>query len=97
VSIKESASFMSNKEAAEQVVAAVDTAVAKFLDDYCGTPPRAIPWPFPGPPPWVEPIASQLTAVANTLQQGNLRTGLLQLAGQMLDKAFGGAVLRAVA
>jgi hypothetical protein len=87
-SVKETASTMANKAAAEQVVATASAAISQFLDDYCGTPPRAIPWPFPGPPPWVSVIASQLTAVANTLEEGNLRTDLFQLAGQVLDQGF---------
>jgi hypothetical protein len=95
VSIKETASAMTNKEAAGQVVATADASITQFLDDYCGTPPRNIPWPYPGPPPWVSVIASQLTAVANTLQQGHLQTALLQLAGQVLDKGLGGGVTRA--
>lgn len=81
VSSKEAASEMKNQEAAQQIRSAADTAISEFLDDYCGTP-----WPFPGPPPWVSATASQLTWAAYNLQAGGLRTGLLQLVGQMLDR-----------
>ena len=80
------ASAMTNKQAAEQIIATGETGISQFLDDYCGTPPRLIPWPFPGPPPWVSIIASELAEKANTLQEGSLRTALLQLAGRLLDR-----------
>lgn len=83
VNSKEAATNMTNKEAAEQIIAAADETIAEFIDgdDIC---PR---WPFPGPPPWLSMIASELTLVANTLQAGNLRNNLLQTAGQVLDRA----------
>ncbi len=82
VSSKAAAASMSNKAAAQQFIAAADQAIAAFIDsdDIC---PR---WPFPGPPPWLSVIASELTLVANTLQEGNLRTGILNVAGQVLDR-----------
>jgi len=86
VASKEAASAMTNRQAAQQITATAETAISQFLDDYCGTPPRLIPWPFPGPPPWVSVIAAELTGVANTLPAGGLRSGLLQVAGQMLDR-----------
>jgi hypothetical protein len=81
-SSKAAAASMSNKAAAQQFIAAADQAIASFIDsdDIC---PR---WPFPGPPPWLSVIASELTLVANTLQEGNLRTGILNVAGKVLDR-----------
>jgi hypothetical protein len=72
-----------NNPAAQQIIAAADNAIAAFIDsdDICP------PWPWPGPPPWLSIIASELTFVASTLQEGSLRSGLLQLAGQVLDRA----------
>jgi hypothetical protein len=72
-----------NNPAAQQIIAAADSAIAAFIDsdDIC---PR---WPWPGPPPWLSIIASELTWVANSLQEGGLRSGLLQVAGQVLDRA----------
>jgi hypothetical protein len=86
VAAKQTASAMTSKAAAKQVSAAADAAIAGFLDDYC-TPP--FPWPYPGPPPWVSIIATQLTESAGTLQAGDLQRAVLQLAGQVFDKAFG--------
>jgi hypothetical protein len=82
VSSKEAAANMKNKDAAQQIIAAADQAIVGFLDsdDIC---PR---WPFPGPPPWLSIIASELTLVANTLQEGGLRTGILQVVGLVLDR-----------
>ena len=47
--------------------------IQNLIDDYCGTPPRKIPWPFPGPPPWAWQIASELSLFASNLQDGGLR------------------------
>lgn len=82
VSSKVAAAYMTDKTAAEQLIAAADQAIAAFIDsdDIC---PR---WPYPGPPPWLSFIASELTLVANTFQEGSLRTGILQVAGQVLDR-----------
>ena len=82
VSSKAAAAHMTNKTAAQQLTAGADQAIAEFLDsdDIC---PR---WPYPGPPPWLSIIASELTVVANTLQEGSLRSGILQVAGQLLDR-----------
>jgi hypothetical protein len=82
VSSKAGAANMTNKDAAQQIIAAADQAISSFLDsdDIC---PR---WPFPGPPPWLSIIASELTLVANTLHAGELRTGILQVVGQLLDR-----------
>lgn len=85
---KETAAAMSDKAHAKQIVASADATISEVLDDYCGTPPRKVPWPFPGPPPWVWEIASELTMAANTLQEGALRTSLLQISGRVLDKGL---------
>jgi hypothetical protein len=64
-------------------------AIDSILDDWCGTPPRKWPWPWPGPPPWTWEIASELTLVANSLQSGSLKEGLLEVAAQVVRKATG--------
>jgi hypothetical protein len=85
VTTKVAAANMANKAAAQQVVAAADASIASFIDgdDICP------PWPFPGPPPWLGVIASELTLIANTLQEGALQAGLLQVAGLVLDRHGG--------
>jgi hypothetical protein len=79
----DAAANMSNQSAAEQIVASAQNAIAQFLDsdDICP------PWPYPGPPPWLIDIASDLTFIANTAQAGSLRTAILKVAGQVLDRA----------
>jgi hypothetical protein len=83
---REAASAMTNKQAAQQIIATSEVAISQFLDDYCGAPPRLIPWPFPGPPPWVSIIAVELAETASTVQEGSFRAALLQLAGRFLDR-----------
>jgi hypothetical protein len=81
---KVAAANMSNKELAKQVVAAADNGILQFLDsdDICP------PWPYPGPPIPLVDLASELTLVANTIQDGSLRAALLSVAGQVLDRAY---------
>jgi hypothetical protein len=84
VSTKVAAANMSNKQSAQQVVAAVDTGISQFLDsdDICP------PWPYPGPPIPLVDLVSELTFVANTVQDGSLRAALLSVVGQVLDRAY---------
>lgn len=63
-------------------------SIAQVLDDYCGTPPRLVPWPYPGPPPWVFAIAAELNAIANTAETAGMQEGLLKVAGQVLERGF---------
>jgi len=94
---KETASAMTDGVAAKQVATSADASIAEVIDDYCGTPPRKVPWPFPGPPPWVWEIASQLTVAANALQEGSLRTSLLQISGRVIEKGLGQGKMGAAA
>jgi hypothetical protein len=64
-------------------------SIAQVLDDYCGTPPRLIPWPWPGPPPWVFSIAAELNSIANSVEAAGMQQGLLKVAGQVLPRGFG--------
>jgi hypothetical protein len=84
----EAASAMKDTAAAEQAIAVGERAISQFLDDYCGTPPRLIPWPFPGPPPWISVIASQLATAAHTFEGGTLRAALIELSGRVLRLAL---------
>jgi hypothetical protein len=67
------------------VVRSADLAIDRFIDDYCGTVWH-IPWPVPGPGPWVFGLASQLSLIANTLQQGELRNAVQNLAAGVIRK-----------
>jgi hypothetical protein len=89
VTVKDVAVNVSGETARKQMVSGADAAIGAFLDDYCGTPPRLIPWPWPGPPPWVTQIASALSVVANTFQEGVLRDGILAVAGRLMERIGG--------
>ena|ERR1700722_8517049 len=83
LSAKEAAAHMQNRQAANSIAASIDRSISSYLDsdDICP------PWPWPGPPPWLSMIASELTFVANTLQEGSLRNSMLEIAGRVLDRA----------
>jgi hypothetical protein len=49
VGVKQLATTLPN---GAQMQKSADAAIAQVFDDYCGTPPRLVPWPWPGPPPW---------------------------------------------
>jgi hypothetical protein len=68
-----------------QIEKSASASIAQLLDDYCGTPPRKVPWPFPGPPPWVFVIASELNALANSGVTTGMREGLQRVAGLVLQ------------
>jgi hypothetical protein len=72
-----------------QLEQSASASIAQVLDDYCGTPPRLIPWRYPGPPPWVFAIASELNAIANASKSAAMQAGLLKVAGQVLERGFG--------
>jgi hypothetical protein len=74
-----------------QLEQSASASIARVLDDYCGTPPRLIPWPYPGPPPWVFAIASKLNTIANGSESAGMQAGLLKVAGQVLERGFGQA------
>ena len=74
-----------------QLEQSASASIAQVLDDYCGTPPRLIPWPYPGPPPWIFAIASELNTIANASESVAMQAGLLKIAGQVLERGFGQA------
>jgi len=85
VSMKEVAETMENRESGREFEANIESSIAQFIDDYCGTP-----WPLPGGPPWAAILAAELVSAAN-LHTGPLRTGLLRLAGRVAERALGTA------
>jgi hypothetical protein len=85
VSMKEVAETMENRESGREFEANIESSVARFIDDYCGTP-----WPLPGGPPWAAILAAELVSAAN-LHTGPLRAGLLRLAGRVAERAFSAA------
>jgi hypothetical protein len=85
----ELAQNVSDQALREQLNASAEAAIQAFIEDYCGTPPRRIPWHWPGPPPWVTPLAGEVISAANT-QTGALREGLLRIAGRIAAVGLGG-------
>lgn len=86
VSVQQLAATLPDGPARTQVRKSADTAIAQIIDDYCGAPPRLVPWPWPGPPPWSYAVASELTAIANTMH-GDMREALLAVAAQVVTAA----------
>jgi hypothetical protein len=89
ISMKEVAFRLPDGELRKDITQRADHAISVFIDDYCGTPPRRIPWPWPGPPPWVYSIVSELATAANSFQEGSMRNEVLNVAGQIAQRAFG--------
>ena len=77
-------------DAGAGVVRSADSAIDQFIDEYCGTNWHP-PWPVPGPGPWVFGLASQLSLIANTLQEGALHNAVLNLAGRVVSKGVAAA------
>lgn len=86
VGVRQLAATLPDGPTRTQMQKSADTTIAQILDDYCGTPPRLVPWPWPGPPPWAYEIAAELTAVANTMH-GDMRDALLAVAAQFVTDA----------
>lgn len=86
---------MTNKESGRQIAQLSGRSIEDDIDFICGTR-----WPGsgPGPRPNVTQVASDLALTASGLGEGALRSELLRIAGQLLDKAAQGATggLRAV-
>jgi hypothetical protein len=97
VSMQELSRNVTNPSVAKQLAGSAEAAFAAFLDDYCGTPPRQIPWPWPGPPPWVLSLAAEVVSVANTYQAGAFRDGLLNFAGRIAEKALSAQLMAGAA
>ena len=90
VGMQEVAESMEDREAGGKFAANIESSVARFIDDYCGTP-----WPLPGGPPWAAILAAELVSAANSYT-GSLRTGLLRLAGRVAERALGAGRTAAV-
>jgi hypothetical protein len=51
VGVRDLASQVSDDGIRKEMEQSADRSIAQLLDDYCGTPPRIAPWPWPGPLP----------------------------------------------
>ncbi|OUL81216.1 hypothetical protein CA602_25955 [Paraburkholderia hospita] len=93
ISLREVAARMAEGSGKTELAKGVDVAISRFIDD-CGT--RHPGWPWPGPPPWAYPIASELAVAANSLTEGNVRNEVLEVAGKIIERASGPIVKRQV-
>ena len=88
VQVKDLATRLPDGKLKDELESSAGRAISDILDDWCGNRPRPpIPWPWPGLPPWVWEIVSELSLVANSLQPGSLRDGIQQVASEALQKA----------
>jgi hypothetical protein len=94
LAMREAASGAGEEGAA--IVRSADLAIDRYIDDYCGTVWH-LPWPVPGPGPWVFGLASQLSLIANTLQQGELRNAVLNVAGRVIRRGLSETAPRSTA
>jgi hypothetical protein len=74
-----------HKAVGGQLSSSANAALDDLLDQ-CGTPYPG--WPFPGPPPWIFEIMTEVTLRAGTMQ-GEMHVALGQLNEQITSKAFG--------
>jgi hypothetical protein len=97
VSLEELSHSVKDQAVAHQLSTTANRAISAFIDDFCGTPPGRIPWPWPGPPPWAVTLASELVALANTAHAGSYREGLMRVAGRIAERSLGGQASAAAA
>lgn len=87
VSLRQAATRLP-KEQGKEIIGQIDGAIADEIDFICGSVPiilRLRHWP-PPPPPWTfSSVAAELTLIANTLQEGGLRTELERVSGALLE------------
>jgi hypothetical protein len=82
-------------DAQSRVIEVANQRLQVFFDDYCGTPPRKSPFPFPHPregfiegfrPLELVIIGTQLESTAATLVNGELQQALSALGTKMIEQ-----------
>lgn len=88
ISIKEAASRLADEGTKERIIASINEATNRFVDDLAGV--TLHPWfrGGPGALPWVYPIVSELSLIAHTFPEGNLRQEVLNTASQLLQRSM---------
>jgi hypothetical protein len=88
ISLKEAASRLGDEAVKGRVIASVDEATNRFVDDLAGV--TLHPWfrGGPGALPWVYPIVSELSLIAHTFPEGTLRQEVLNTASQLLQRSM---------
>jgi hypothetical protein len=85
VTAKEAAAGMTDERLRSELLERADQAIASFIDDYCGS---LLPWPWPGPPPWITEFVAELVATANAFEPGVLRSELLRVASEITERSL---------
>lgn len=88
ISLRQAATRLS-KEQGNEVIARIDQTVADEIDFICGNGIPVIVGFHPPPPPppyWTfSAVVSELTLIANTMQEGGLRNEVERVAGVLLE------------
>jgi hypothetical protein len=74
------------REQGSELNSRLNQMIEDEIDDICGTPPN-IHWPIPGPPPFALVVATELNLIANAMQEGTIREGVLEIANRIMQKA----------
>src|ERR1051325_3642613 len=69
------------KDQGTELTGRLDQAISDEIDFVCGTVPHPHP-PIPGPSPFAFTVAGELNLIGNMMQEGSLRTAVMQLASQ---------------
>jgi hypothetical protein len=81
------------KEQGTELTERLEDTIADEIDFVCGNVPH-IHGPIPGPPPYAFAVAAELNLLGNLLQEGAIRTGVLELANRIANKATAPAAVR---
>jgi hypothetical protein len=79
------------KEQGAEITARIDQTIADEIDFVCGTGPRPHPFPLS---PVAFAVAAELNLFAHTLQEGTLKTSILQLTERITTRATTGVTLK---
>jgi hypothetical protein len=74
------------KDQGTELTGRLDQAISDEIDFVCGTVPHPHP-PIPGPSPFAFTVAGELNLIGNIMQEGSLRTAVIQLASQIASRA----------
>ncbi len=72
------------KEQGSEMTARLDQAISDEIDFVCGNVPHQ---PIPGPSPFALAVAGELNLIGNVMQEGTLRTAIVQMANQITNRA----------
>jgi len=88
ISLREAASRLGDEAVKERIIANVNEAINRYVDDLAGV--TLHPWfrGGPGALPWIYPIVSELALIAHTFTEGSVRQEVLNIASHILQKSI---------